>query len=59
MSVTKSKLEYELEVLRRNRKAREREFWRADEQRTLARFELKAVDRAIRSVERQIKKLKV
>lgn len=56
--MTITELQTELEALRKRRKAKERKFWKLDEQFTVARFELTAVDRAIRSVERQIKKLK-
>lgn len=59
MSVTKTDLETELEALRKRRKAKEQVLWKAEEQLSVARFELRAVDRAIRAVERQIKKTKV
>jgi predicted nucleic acid-binding Zn-ribbon protein len=57
--MTIAELQTELEALRKRRKEKELQFWRADEKLTVARFELKAVDRAIRAVERQIKRLKV
>lgn len=65
MSVTKTKitaslgeLYNELEGLRIRRVGKVHALWKADQQLSVARFELTAVDRAIRSVERQIKKLK-